>query len=446
MNLTQKISLVSILLGIGLLGSVKVAKSSIDAQIPIVINRLTFGAKPGEIEKIQSLGVEQYIQQQLSPESIPESEELNQQLNALPTLHKTPVEIFKEYSIQASKKNGTASQEDKKAARERMNLPTKEAIQARFLRNLESNRQLQEIMVDFWYNHFNVFSGKGLDVLWVGAYEEQAIRPYALGKFRDLLGATAHHPAMLFYLDNWQNVAPNNKKQPRGGKLQGLNENYARELMELHTLGVDGGYNQSDVIALARILTGWGLRPGQQANDSDGFYFNAKQHDFSDKVFLGKTIKGAGISEGEAALDILARHPATAHHISYQLAQYFVADQPPKSLVDTLTKKFLETDGDIREVLNTLFHSQEFWDTKTYNAKFKTPLQYIISSVRATDLKVNNFRPLYGFLDQLGMPLYGCQTPDGYKNTQDAWLNPDAMTRRSEFCDRISERSDAIMD
>ncbi len=312
-----------------------------------------------------------------------------------------------------------------------------QAVQARLWRAVESPRQLQEVMVDFWYNHFNVFAAKGLDHLWVGAYEEQAIRPYALGRFRDLLGATAHHPAMLFYLDNWQNTAPNSPGVR--GKQQGLNENYARELMELHTLGVDGGYTQEDVIALARILTGWGLgRPRGRDINKGGFFFDPKRHDFSDKVFLGQTIHGSGVAEGEEALDILARNPATARHISFELAQYFVADEPPSALVERLRKRFLDTDGDIRAVLDTLFHSPEFWDQKYYGNKFKTPYQYVVSAVRATDMKVVNVRPLYGMLMQLGMPLYGCLTPDGYKNTRDAWLNPDAMTRRIGFATALA--------
>jgi uncharacterized protein (DUF1800 family) len=263
----------------------------------------------------------------------------------------------------------------------------------------------------------------------VGTYEEQAIRPHVLGKFRSLLEATAKHPAMLFYLDNWQNTAPDSPGAR--GRYKGLNENYARELMELHTLGINGGYTQQDVITLARILTGWGFPGGRQrANNGSGFYFDATRHDSSDKVFLGQTIKGSGMAEGEQALDILARHPATARHISYKLAQYFVADEPPASLVDQLTKRFQETDGDIKAVLNTLFHSSEFLDPKYYNAKFKTPYQYLVSAIRATDTQVENYRTAAGVLRQMGMPVYGCPTPNGYKNTEEAWLSPDAVLRR----------------
>ncbi|MDP2706489.1 MAG: DUF1800 domain-containing protein, partial [Burkholderiales bacterium] len=205
------------------------------------------------------------------------------------------------------------------------------------------------------------------------------------------------------------------------------------------TLGVDGGYTQEDVVVLARILTGWGLgRPRGRDMNQGGFYFDSKRHDSSDKVFLGQTIHGAGIAEGETALDILARHPATARHIGFKLAQYFVADDPPSTLVTRLSQRFLATDGDIRAVLDTLFHSPEFWDRKYYGNKFKTPYQYLVSAVRAADIKVTNVRPLYGMLMQLGMPLYGCLTPDGYKNTRGAWLNPDAMTRRIGFATALA--------
>ncbi|WP_338038495.1 DUF1800 domain-containing protein [Neosynechococcus sphagnicola] len=328
-----------------------------------------------------------------------------------------------------------------KAAKQRYRILVEQSAQSRLLRASESPRQLQEVMVDFWFNHFNVFANKGLTRLWVGSYEASVIRPQSLGNFRQLLGATARHPAMLFYLDNWLNTAPDSPGAR--GRLKGLNENYARELMELHTLGVNGGYTQQDVVTLARILTGWGLcqdfgRQLAAIADPSGFCFDSRRHDFSDKVFLGQRIKGSGIAEGEQALDILARSPATAHHLSYQLAQYFVADQPPAALVDRLAQRFIDTHGNIQAVLNTLFHSPEFWDTKYYNAKFKTPYQYVVSALRATDVSVQNLRPILGTLQQLGMPLYGCQTPDGYKNTQAAWLNPDAMTRRLSFATALA--------
>jgi uncharacterized protein (DUF1800 family) len=210
--------------------------------------------------------------------------------------------------------------------------------------------------------------------------------------------------------------------------------------MELHTLGVNGGYTQQDVITLARILTGWGFPRPRQVSTADrtGFYFDADRHDFSDKVFLGQPIKGSGMAQGEQALDILAHHPATARHISYELAQYFVADEPPATLVDQLSKRFLDTDGDMRAVLATLFSSSEFLNPKYYNTKFKTPYQYTVSALRVTDTKLQNLRPVFGVLRQMGMPLYGCQTPDGYKHTEEAWLNPDGILRRISLTTAIA--------
>jgi uncharacterized protein (DUF1800 family) len=400
-----------------------------------VLNRLAYGPAPGDLEKVRAMGVEQYIESQLAPQSIPEPEKLMRELDSLETLRMDPVELFKEYGPPRPGRGRKPDPAAVKAARERARIILEQAVEARLWRAVESPRQLQQVMTDFWYNHFNVFAGKGLDHLWAGAYEEQAIRPYALGHFRDLLGATAHHPAMLFYLDNWQNTAPGSPGAR--GKFEGLNENYARELMELHTLGVDGGYTQQDVIALARIFTGWGLgRP--RGGNRGGFYFDPTRHDDGDKTFLGHTIRGSGEDEGEQALDILARSPATARHIGYELAQYFVADDPPPALVRRLAKRFLDTDGDIRAVLDTLFHSPEFWDRQYYGNKFKTPYQYLVSAVRASGVDPVNIRPLYGMLYQLGMPLYACLTPDGYQNTRAVWLNPDAMTRRISFATALA--------
>ena len=403
-----------------------------NSKILHIINRLSFGATPGDVARVQEIGIDKYIQQQLTPESIPEPQSLKNKLSQLQTLGLTPAELHSQYSVRRLPK---PTPEIRKQRRKKQRLILQQAVKARLLRSSESPQQLQEVMVDFWYNHFNVYQNKGLTRLWIGAYEEQAIRPHVFGKFRDLLSATARHPAMLFYLDNWQNTAPNNR--PRG-RFKGLNENYARELMELHTLGVDGGYTQADVINLAKIFTGWGFRrPGVKFKDGYDFYFNSQRHDFTDKVFLNQEIKGSGIAEGEKALDILATHPATARHLSYKLAQYFVADKPPQTLVDKLSKRYSETDGDIRAVLETLFKSPEFWDEKYYKAKFKTPYQYVISSIRATDTPINDFPRINSVLHRMGMPLYGNQSPDGYKNTQEAWLNPNGINWRLSFANTI---------
>jgi uncharacterized protein (DUF1800 family) len=404
-----------------------IARAEPPADALHLLNRLAFGPTPGDLKSVQSIGINAYIEQQLHPESIPLPENLTAQLVQLDTLRLDPLQLFDQYGPLRTAKGEKPDPQATKEARQRARIIMVQASEARLARAIESPRQLQEVMVDFWFNHFNVFAGKGLDHLWVGAFEEEAIRPNALGRFRDLLGATAKHPAMLFYLDNWLNTAPGSPGAR--GRFDGLNENYARELMELHTLGVNGGYTQQDVITLAQILTGWGFR----LNDNMGFVFAPRRHDFNDKLFLGQKIKGSGEQEGEEALDILAKSPVTARHISYELAQYFVSDQPDQAFVDKLAKRFMDTDGDIRQVLDTLFHSPEFWATHNQGNKFKTPYEYIVSSVRASGENIQNYRPLTGVLQQLGQPLYGCLTPDGYQNTQAAWLNPDAMMRRLSF-------------
>jgi uncharacterized protein (DUF1800 family) len=290
-------------------------------------------------------------------------------------------------------------------------------------------------MVDFWFNHFNINAYDGFDLLWVENYEAEAIRPHALGHFRDLLLATAHHPAMLYYLNNETSSAPGS---PNARDLfSGLNENYAREVMELHTLGVDGGYTQQDVTTLARIFTGWGFNyPNFDAGSGTAFAFDPSRHDASAKTFLGQEIPAGGEEQGIAALNILARRPATAHHIAYQLVQYFVADHPPSALVDRLAEKFLDSDGDIKAVLKTLLTSEEFRDS--VGQKYKTPYQFVLSAVRAGDVDVRNPEPLVGTMARLGMPLYLCQTPDGYKNTEAAWLSPDATTLRIDFASLLA--------
>jgi uncharacterized protein (DUF1800 family) len=409
----------------------------VNPKVIHLLNRLSLGIRPGEIEQVQQIGVDRYIQQQLNPDTIAESSILTERLAKLDTINLSPAELFQQYNPNRKVAGQLPTPEISKAQLQQSRQAINQAIEARLSRSIYSQRQLNEVMVDFWYNHFNVHADKGLDRLWVGAYEQQAIRPHALGKFRNLLGATARHPAMLFYLDNWRNSKPNLKAK---GRNQGLNENYARELMELHTLGVDGGYQQTDVITLAKIFTGWGFKQaGQKVPDGYSFQFNPNRHDFSNKIFLNQNISGSGISEGEQALDLLSRHPSTARQISFKLAQYFVSDQPPQSLVDKLSKRFLATDGDIKLVLDTLFRSPEFWNPKYYGAKFKTPYQYVISSVRSTGMELNNVKPLNDFLKQQGMPLYGCPTPNGYKNTQAAWLNPDSMTRRLNYATNLAK-------
>lgn len=412
-----------------LLGS---ARASTDAQALHVLNRLAFGPAPGEVQCVAAMGVDQYIQQQLHPDAMPLPQGLQLQLSSLQTLSLTPTELFQQYGPPQRPRGGKLTPLEIKTYNQQLRIIVMQAMQARVLRALESPRQLQEVMVNFWFNHFNVFRGKGLDRVWIGSYERDAIRPYALGHFRDLLFATARNPAMLFYLDNWLDTQPGT--QHAQGRFQGINENYAREVMELHTLGVNGGYTQTDVTTLAHILTGWGLCPARgRFAQPGGFCFDPLRHDFSDQVFLAQQISGGGEEEVEQALGMLAASPATAHHLSYELAQYFVADDPPPALVERLAQKWMQSDGDIAAVLDTLFHSPEFGSAQYIGNKFKTPYAYVISMVRATGAPVTNVKPLLGMLQQLGMPLYGYLTPDGYKNTQSAWLNPDAMMMRLSF-------------
>jgi len=414
-----------------------------DARSLHLLNRIAFGPSARDVAWLQELGPDRYIEAQLNPDRIPESPDVARRLGELRTLSMDPVQLFMAYEPPPPPPGQKRDPEVAKAARQRANVIMEEARHARLIRAVESPRQLEQVMVDFWFSHFNVFANKGIDRMWTGAYEEQAIRPYALGKFRDLLGATAHHGAMLFYLDNWESVGPGSEASRRSqmnGKERGLNENYAREIMELHTLGVNGGYTQADVIALARILSGWTIHRGTERGPrgrvevtKTGWFFDPRMHDFSDKQFLGHVIRGTGEQEGEQALDILAYHPSTAKHVAFQLAQYFVADDPDPALVDQLARRFAETRGDIREVLRALFRSPQFWDPKNAGVKFKTPYQYVVSAVRAAGVPVGNWRPLLGAMAQQGQPLYGCLTPDGWKNTRDAWLNPAAMTERLSF-------------
>ena len=417
------------------------ASLTAEQQVVHVLNRLAYGPAPGDVERVMQMGVQRYIDSQLEPDTIALPAALSGQLAALDTVNQPAGTVLGTF-LDVRKQSKDDTDETREKRRQVYRAITLEAEQARLLRAIDSPRQLQEVMVDFWYNHFNVFSGKGVDRALVASYERDAIRPYALGSFRDLLGATAKHPAMLFYLDNWVSTADGFTARGKGGapkgKASGLNENYGRELMELHTLGVDGGYTQDDVTALARMLTGWTYDNRTLVADNTTFRFNQQRHDHGDKTWLGHQVGDHGQAEGEYALDVLAMHPATAHHVSYQLAQYFVRDDPPPMLVERMASTWQRSHGDIRAVLRTLFDSPEFMAPENAGAKFKTPYQYVVSAVRASGLQVTKFDPLVGALNQMGMPLYGCQTPDGYKNTQDAWLNPDALGKRIAFASKLA--------
>ena len=329
---------------------------------------------------------------------------------------------------------------------------TSELAEAKLLRAVYSQRQLDEVMTDFWINHFNVFVDKGLDRLMLTSYERDVIRPHALGKFEDLLVATAKSPAMLFYLDNWVSVGPNSPQamgipshpygrygrrfpppQPRpnrGKRPSGLNENYGRELLELHTLSVTGGYSQRDVTEVAKVFSGWTIdKPVEGGN----FKFEPRMHEPGPKFVLGHRIKPKGEGEGLEVLHRLATSPQTAHFISLKLAERFVSDDPPPALVDRMAKTFLKKKGDIREVLSTLFHSPEFWDDGTYRAKVKTPLEFVASSLRATGAEIDDALPLTQQLNRMGMPLYGAQPPTGYSMKAETWVSSSALLNRMNF-------------
>ena len=309
----------------------------------------------------------------------------------------------------------------------------RDLTEGKLLRAIYSNRQLEEVLTDFWFNHFNVYLDKGADHFMVTEYERDVIRPHVLGKFRDLLEATAKSPAMLFYLDNWQSVAPQAGARAR----RGLNENYGRELLELHTLGVDGGYTQQDVIEVARCFTGWTINQPQRGG---GFSFNPRIHDQGEKTVLGVTISsGGGIGDGEKVLDILAHNPSTARFISRKLAMRFVADDPPASLVDRLSATFLKTDGDLRAVMKTLLESKEFWSAGAYGSKMKSPLEMVAGAVRAVNGDVDYATSLVNQMAQMGEPLYRKQEPTGYSNSSKEWVNSAGLIARMNFALNLAD-------
>jgi len=330
-----------------------------------------------------------------------------------------------------------------------------ELTQAKLVRAIYSERQLDEVMTDFWVNHFNVFINKGADRYLLTSYERDAIRPHVLGKFEDLLVATAKSPAMLFYLDNWLSVGPDsdialgiaphgpnrrgygprpdnrlNNRPGKGKPASGLNENYGRELMELHTLSVNGSYSQKDVTEVAKVFTGWTIEQPIKGGD---FRFDPRMHEPGDKIVLGHRIKENGEKEGLEVLRLLARNPRTAHFISQKLAMRFVSDDPPPALVDRMTRTFLKKDGDIREVLRTMFESPEFWSPDAYRAKVKTPLEFVVSAVRASGAQVDDARALVGTLNNMGMMPYGMMPPTGYSMKADVWVNSSALLARMNF-------------
>src|ERR1019366_3770178 len=317
-------------------------------------------------------------------------------------------------------------------------------MEVKLIRAVYSDRQLAEQLADFWFNHFNVYIYKDLDRWYVIPYERDAIRPHVLGKFRDLLEATAKSPAMLFYLDNVSSADPRSfdrLKQhpvparpgvnlPPPGPKRGLNENYGRELMELHTLGVDGGYTQQDVIEVARAFTGWTI---ESSRDHPTFYFDERLHDPDPKRVLGKRIKGGGIKDAEQVLDLLAKNQHTARHISLQLAQHFMSDDPPASLVARMAKTYEKSKGDIRAVMTTMIYSPEFWSRAAFRAKVKTPFELVASTVRALGADMDQALPMAQWVAQIGEPLYQCVSPTGYSDKGVSWISTGALVNRMNF-------------
>jgi uncharacterized protein (DUF1800 family) len=449
-----------------------------DKTIVHVLNRIGFGPRPGDIEKVRAIGLQAYIDQQLRPERIPDGS-MEARLSGLATIGLSSREISEQFAqpaMEARRARQQAGASEPQAAPPGM-LPQQAIVAAnrvlvelggqKMLRAAYSERQLQEVLTDFWFNHFNVDARKGQVRFMLTEYEREAIRPHVLGRFRDLLEATAKSPAMLFYLDNWMSAspaaAPDQQRQPRRVQPRrvqlrrlpvpvpptpqpntqrtprGLNENYGRELMELHTLGVDGGYTQKDVTEVARALTGWTI---QNPRMGGGYVFNPRIHDRGPKVVLGQVIKaGGGEEDGEQVLDILAAHPSTGRFISTKLARRFVSDTPPPALVDRMAATFSRTDGDLREVMRTLLSAPEFVSPDAYRAKVKTPLEFVVSAVRASGTEVQDATPLVRAMQQLGMPLYMCQPPTGYKDTADAWVNTGALVNRMNFALQLGGNS-----
>jgi uncharacterized protein (DUF1800 family) len=424
------------------------------------LNRLAFGPRPGDVDAVMEDGVNAWIEQQLRPEAIPDRA-VEARIAALPTMKMTNAQIVKTYYepvLMARKKANAEAKDgevDKEEARreymrdvppdQRPQVVMNDLLTERILRAAESDRQLNEVMVDFWMNHFNVFAGKGIDRFLLTSYERDVIRPHIWGRFEDLLMATAKSPAMLFYLDNARSVAaPENRpliaQRLRARAMQlknrqgGLNENYAREIMELHTLGVDGGYTQKDVTELARVLTGWTITGQRDIGEGAAFIFRPMLHDSGSKTVLGIQFPpGGGIAEGEKMIHVLAHHPATAHHIALKLCQRLVADDPPPALVDRVAAKFLVSDGDLRETVRAVISSPEFWEPKSYRAKVKSPFEYAISAVRALNAQITDATPIARALQQIGEPLYGAQPPTGYSDKADVWINTGALMNRLNF-------------
>jgi uncharacterized protein (DUF1800 family) len=445
-------------------GKLPITELSEDEAILHALNRLGFGPRPGEVDEIKKNGLESWVQAQLHPETLDDSD-IEGRLSAYPSLRLSAANLLNEYPPPdvAAKRMGVTVDEYRKRMDALAHPPqgihpapstdqqqiVDELMEAKLLRAIYSPRQLTEQLADFWFNHFNVFVYKDTDRWYLIPYERDAIRPHVLGKFRDLLEASAKSPAMLFYLDNYVSADPrsfdrlkahpipaarNRELPPLGGK-RGLNENYGRELLELHTLGVDGGYSQQDVIEVARAFTGWTIT---SPRENPEFYFDDRVHDPDVKKVLGKKIHAGGIKDAEQVLDLLAKNPHTAHHISLLLAQRFVSDNPPDALVQRMAKTFAASKGDIRAVMTTMIYSPEFWSRAAYRAKVKTPFELVASTARALGADVDQPLPMVGWISRMGEPLYQCLTPDGYTDKGPAWISTGSLLNRLNFAIALS--------
>ena len=428
-----------------------------EQQVVHALNRLGYGPRPGDVERVKRMGLHRWIERQLEPERIPDGA-LEAALGSFPVVGMSAADLYRDFpppnlrNLQRLQAGEMTPQEirDVFPPERRPSVINAQIQAAKITRAVVSERQLQEVMVDFWFNHFNVYALKGATRWNTPAYEREAVRPHALGRFRDLVVATAQHPAMLFYLDNWLSTRDDLVVPGRGRR--GLNENYARELMELHTLGVDGGYSQQDVVEVARCFTGWTIDRPQQGG---GFLFRPAAHDRRAKQVLGTVIMaGGGQDDGLAVINLLTRHPSTARFIATKLARRFVTDDPPPALVDRAARTFRETDGDIRAVLVTIFTSPEFLSADTYRAKTKTPLEVVASAVRVLDGQVDpspagngavrasaagGALTLARQVAALGAPLYESAPPTGYADVAAAWVNTGALLARMNFALALSQ-------
>jgi len=505
-----------------------------DEAVLHALNRLAYGPRPGDVERIKQLGLAKWIDQQLNPNSL-DDRAVESRLEALPSLRLATAKLIQEYPQlkQAAKQAGVTPQDFKKdqaqsksdtpatmapatmferdsqrdsdstdsSSKSNTNADTdtsspmkqatanvttpgaaqrgalsvdanavpraiaddskrpqrviEELAMAKMTRAIYSDRQLQQVMDDFWFNHFNVFAGKGEDRYYLTSYERDVIAPHSLGKFKDLVADTAKSPAMLFYLDNYLSADPRTaqrlgqeramRQRTRGGfnrvpqntqtrnkkkQERGLNENYGRELMELHTLGVDGGYTQKDVTEVARCFTGWTI---EKPRENPQFKFDERIHDPDPKIVLGKKIHAGGMKDGEQVIELLAKNPNTAKFISTKLARRFVSDNPPSALVSRMAETFKSSDGDIRAVMRSMIYSPEFWTHDAYRAKIKTPFEFVVSTVRALGTDVDTPMPLVQWVGRIGEPLYQCQPPTGYSDKAETWVNTGALLNRLNF-------------